>query len=102
MAQIRDERFYFSGRGGKEIPDAAFGRRTRFSLLPVSPSFSLFCGFQAPICHAASRSVGAQREVQSERVALVDQVQDASMGQFTRLTPAQFLTVQETGIGSEL
>lgn len=40
--------------------------------------------------------------MQFKRMVLVNQVEGAPMGQFTRLAPAQPLTIQETGIGTQL
>lgn len=35
-------------------------------------------------------------------MAFIDQVEGASVGEFTRLAPAQLLAVKETGIGTQL
>lgn len=40
--------------------------------------------------------------MQYKRVLLVDQEEGASVGESTRLAPAQLLTAQEAGIGTQL
>lgn len=95
---------YLHRGGRKEILYTAFRCWTRLCLFffHVPSSFCLIVGFQPFLCSAGGCTIGAQRVVQFKWMVLVNQVESASMAEFPRLAPAQLLTIQETGIGTQL
>lgn len=93
---------YLHGRCREEILDTALGVWTGLCLFPVSSPLCLICGFQSFLPSAGGCSVWAQGVVQFKWMVLVHQVEGASLGEFTRLSPAELLTVQEAGIWTQL
>lgn len=94
---------YLLGRGSKKVLDTAF--ETCALNLPPSVVHSSFCLIQCfqpfyslPLLGRGWGGLVGSRELHSEGVALVDQVEGAVMGQSARLASTKTLAAQGRGV----